>query len=243
MALVSRRSPFAGNPLKALARRLAGTLTFVRTEEPLAALTFDDGPHPEETPRVLEVLARHGARATFFMVGSRAAAHPELVAQVAAAGHAIGNHTYDHLPMPETPRLERLRQLARTRRALGRHDGRLFRPPFGGQSYGSRADALLLGYEVVAWTMHGEDWAGHDSATILGRLERQLRPGAIVLLHDTLFTAGPPEVTDRGPLLTALDAFLAHHTGDYQFLTVPELMRRGEPVRTPWFRPALRSER
>lgn len=224
---------------KAILSRLIGTVTKVRTDEPLAALTFDDGPDPEYTPRVLEVLARHNARGTFFMLGKRAAAHPQLVAQIAQAGHALANHTFDHVKMPQTPRRERLSQLRRCREALAPYGAPLFRPPFGGQSFASRLDTMLAGYDVVAWSMHAEDWAGHNSATMVGRLERQLKPGSIILLHDTLYNPRVAAAADRGPTIEALDTFLAQTAGRYQFLTVPELMRRGRPVRETWFRPAL----
>lgn len=219
-------------------RRALGTVVSVATDQPLVALTFDDGPHPEYTPRLLEALARHGARATFFMVGRQAAAHPAVVAQVAAAGHAIGNHTYDHLPMPQTPRRERMRQLVACRRAIGPACARLFRPPFGGQSLGSRLDALLLGYTVVAWSMHGEDWAGLSGDSILERIERQLRPGSIVLLHDMIHEPRVPAAEQRAPTIEAVERLLARTAGRYTYLTVPELLRRGRPVRVPWLKPA-----
>ncbi|HKV11751.1 MAG TPA: polysaccharide deacetylase family protein, partial [Thermoanaerobaculia bacterium] len=73
-----------------------GSLVRVATREPAIALTFDDGPHPEDTPRVLEVLERHGARGTFFMVGQSARRYPEVVARAAAAGHTVANHSWDH---------------------------------------------------------------------------------------------------------------------------------------------------
>ena len=97
------------------------------------ALTFDDGPDPEHTPRLLEVLARHGAKATFFMVGARAARHPELVARVAAEGHEIGNHGWDHPSLPALPSAAVAGQLERTRAVLAPHGQALMRPPYGHQ--------------------------------------------------------------------------------------------------------------
>src|SRR5262245_56809812 len=73
-----------------------GSIVRVATHEPAIALTFDDGPHPEETPRVLEILERHGARGTFFMVGKSARRYPEVVARAAEGGHALANHSWDH---------------------------------------------------------------------------------------------------------------------------------------------------
>ena len=83
-----------------LLARAFGTVTGVRTSAPAAALTLDDGPDPETTPAVLDLLGRAGAKATFFLVGARAARHPELVARIAAEGHAVGNHGWDHPALP-----------------------------------------------------------------------------------------------------------------------------------------------
>ena len=84
----------------------------------MAALTFDDGPTPEYTPRVLDILERHGAKGTFFMIGSNAAAYPEIVRRVAEAGHAIANHTWDHPAFPSIPDRERRRQVLRCAEAI-----------------------------------------------------------------------------------------------------------------------------
>lgn len=225
--------------LKPLGRRLVGTLVQVETSEPVVALTFDDGPHPVYTPRILDLLAEHDARATFFMIGRHAARHRDLVARVAAEGHAIGNHTFNHVPMPQTPRRRRLRELWAARRAIAPHGARLFRPPFGGQTYGSRLDLLLFGYEVVCWNGQVDDWVAQSPQALAERLNDQLHPGFIVLLHDQLENPRDPEAIDRTPLIEALAAVLARRRSDYRFVTVPELMRIGRPVRRPWFRPAL----
>lgn len=238
MSEAATQPAFADRLYNGIMRRLFGTVTKVITSESIAALTFDDGPHPEYTPRLLEVLERHDAKATFFMLGKHAAAHPRLVERIAQAGHALANHTFDHVRMPETPRRERLRQLRRCRAALAPHGVGLFRPPFGGQSLGSRIDAMLAGYDVVTWSMHAEDWAGHNSATMVGRLERQLKPGSIILLHDMLDNPRVAVAADRGPTIAAIDTFLTHVGTRYRFITVPELMRRGRPVRASWFKPA-----
>jgi peptidoglycan/xylan/chitin deacetylase (PgdA/CDA1 family) len=220
-------------------RRLLGTIVSVATDEPVAALTFDDGPDPEFTPRLLAVLERHGARATFFMLGAQAAAHPALLARVAAGGHCVANHTFDHVRMPQTPRLERLRQLRRCRAALAPHGVRLFRPPYGGQNLGSRLDAMILGYDVVTWSAHVEDWTPVESGAMAEQLERRLAPGAIILLHDRLQNPRHPAAADRGPMIAAVDCFLGRVGDRFRFVTVPELLRRGRPVRQRWFREAL----
>ena len=185
--------------LQPLLRRLYGSTFAVATDERLMALTFDDGPDPEHTPRLLELLARHGAKATFFMVGARAARHPELVARVAAEGHEIGNHGWDHPSLPGLPSAAVAGQLERTRAVLAPHGQALMRPPYGHQDLRTHRIARRLGYRPVFWSITGEDWRGHDAATIAGHILERAAPGAIVLLHDSLFAweeaasaTGPP---------------------------------------------------
>jgi len=110
-------------------RHLMGIITHVETQEEVAALTFDDGPHPEYTPRLLEILERLQARATFFMVGEAAQRHREIVRRVADAGHAIGNHSWDHPSFPQITGRERREQIRPCERAIAPYGERIFRPP------------------------------------------------------------------------------------------------------------------
>jgi peptidoglycan/xylan/chitin deacetylase (PgdA/CDA1 family) len=213
-----------------------GTLTRVITHAPVVALTFDDGPHPEYTPRLLDVLERYGARATFFMVGAQAARHPEIVARAAAAGHTIGNHTWDHPAMTVISSAERREQLRRCREILGAYGSRLFRPPFGFQNRASRFDALRTGYDVVGWSFSAYDWLERDGPWMADFIGKRLAPGKIVILHDRLHTAERPELADRSAMITAVALLLQRHSGSYRFVTVPELMRAGLPWRTHWYR-------
>src|SRR4051812_23356086 len=129
-----------------------GSLIRVATREPAIALTFDDGPDRQETPRVLDVLERHGARGTFFQVGKSVERYPEIVARAAAAGHALANHSWDH------PSFRQIR--GRYRRGPIRWCGGglpppggppPFRPPFGGQSLSSPLDAPPRGFWGGCW--------------------------------------------------------------------------------------------
>lgn len=212
--------------------RVFGTVTGVRTGAQATALTFDDGPDPESTPALLDLLARYGARATFFLIGKRAAKHPELVARILAEGHAIGNHSWDH------PALSRLSfagvgdQLRRAAAAIDRPLA-LMRPPYGDQSLASHLAARRLGYAVITWSLVGADWAQDDGGVIAGRILEGLHPGAIVLLHDTLASFESEACRDRGPMLAAVGAVLATRP-DWAFLTVPELMKLGPPRRRYW---------
>lgn len=219
-----------------LLARAFGTVTGVRTAGPAAALSFDDGPDPEATPRLLDLLGRAGARATFFLVGKRAARHPELVARIAAEGHAVGNHGWDHPALPTLKPAAVVDQLRRTAEAIaaaGVARPRLMRPPYGDQSLASHLAARRLGLTVTAWSVVGADWEDDDGATIAGRVLAGLHPGAIVLLHDSLASWGAERFRDRGPTLAAVAAVLAARP-DWRFLTVPQLLALGRPRRRWW---------
>jgi peptidoglycan/xylan/chitin deacetylase (PgdA/CDA1 family) len=219
-----------------LLARAFGTVTGVRTPEPAAALSFDDGPDPEATPRLLDLLGRAGAKATFFLVGARAARHPELVARIAAEGHAVGNHGWDHPALPglrPAAVLDQLRRTAAAIEAAGVARPRLMRPPYGDQSLPSHLAARRLGLTVTAWSVDGADWEADDGATVAARVLAGLHPGAIVLLHDSLASWGDERFRDRRPTLEAVAAVLAARP-DWRFLTVPELLALGRPRRRWW---------
>ncbi len=208
-----------------------GSVIRVATREPAIALTFDDGPDPEETPRMLELLERHGARGTFFMVGKRARRHPEIVARAAAAGHAVANHSWDHPSFRRIRGPHRRAQIRWCAEALAPHGVRLFRPPFGEQSLASRLDALLCGHRVVAWDVVAEDWRDDPAELLVQRVMRRLRRGSIVALHDTLYATTDERYRDREPLRQALEILLSRLGKSCRFVTVPELLRLGRPVR------------
>jgi peptidoglycan-N-acetylglucosamine deacetylase len=216
-------------------RGLLGTITHVKTTAPVAALTFDDGPDPENTPALLDILARHGAKATFFMLGMHANRHPDLVARIVAAGHAAANHSFDHPRLPSLPRRERLAQIRACEAAIGPHAARLFRPPRGLQSAASRLDALMLGYRVVTWNVASWDWDWHTPEWFADRLSTEVKPGSIVLLHDVLYEADDPAAVDRRPVFAGLDMFLARTGSRLSFVTVPDLLEHGKPHNAGWF--------
>ena len=105
-------------PARLMAERLIGTITHVPTDEHVVALTFDDGPHPEFTPRLLDILERHDARGTFFCIGKYVAENQEIVRRAADAGHALGNHSWDHPSFPLISRTMRSRNAERPQRTL-----------------------------------------------------------------------------------------------------------------------------
>jgi peptidoglycan/xylan/chitin deacetylase (PgdA/CDA1 family) len=234
-------------PLRRLGHRIVsataigvGTILRVRTRERAAALTFDDGPHPADTPAMLEILERAGARGTFFMVGKSAQRHPEVVDRVAGGGHAIGNHTWDHPSFRLITRKYRRAQLRWTEEVIGSRlaTPRLFRPPYGEQGLGGRWDALRLGYETVCWDAIAEDWRDDSPETMADRILARLEPGSIVLLHDTLYTTDDPRHGDRAAARETVRLLIERLGAGWRFVTVPELLTLGPPVRWHWFRRA-----
>jgi len=217
-----------------IVRRALGTLTHVNTTEPLAALTFDDGPDPASTLPLLGVLEAAGARGTFFMLGRNARRLPDMVRRVVDGGHVVGHHTEDHPSLPMLPRAQRLRQMRLGMEALGPLATRFFRPPYGHQTLFTRYDAASLGFHVVAWDVVPIDWLDHSVDFMLARVAEKMRPGSILLLHDVLFDALDPSQADRSRLLALVQAILEEFHGQYRFVTVPELLRNGRPHYENW---------
>jgi peptidoglycan/xylan/chitin deacetylase (PgdA/CDA1 family) len=146
-----------------------------RTGGAHAALTFDDGPDPDATPLVLDVLADLGIRATFFMCGEQAERHPELARRVADAGHTVGLHGHEHVREPPPGDFER--GLAAVHEASGQWPA-LFRPPYG-------RTVAEMPLDTVLWSAWGLDWETVSPERIADLVCRDLEPGAIVLLHDS----------------------------------------------------------
>jgi peptidoglycan-N-acetylglucosamine deacetylase len=141
-------------------------------------LTFDDGPQVEWTPKVLQVLAKHHAKATFFVLGREAAAHPELVETTRSLGHHIGNHTWDH------PMLTHLTP-QRIREEIGSGvPSKCFRPPYRDTNAAVAAVAASHHQRQVLWDVDTNDWEKPGAAKIEQALLRGARPGAIILMHD-----------------------------------------------------------
>jgi peptidoglycan/xylan/chitin deacetylase (PgdA/CDA1 family) len=152
------------------------------------ALTFDDGPHPEGTPAVLERLAEGGALATFFLVGEQVERRPDLVAEIVAAGHEVALHGHTHRGhLRLTPRALR-EDLRRGAAVVGEAAGRppaLHRPPYGLYSAASLVLVRRAGLEPLLWSRHGRDWSARASdRSIAERLGAGLRTGEVLLLHD-----------------------------------------------------------
>lgn len=207
--------------------------TFVGTpgRGTLLALTYDDGPNTAWTPPLLDVLARHDVKATFFPIGDFARQQPALLREVAAAGHAIGSHTYSHVTMPlhtdETIR----RELRRASEAIedagvemtvvgGR---RLMRPPYGRRRPGTLRVLREEGYVPILWSVTLWDWSkGVTAEKIMRKADRQIRGGDVILLHDGSDVAMG---FDRGHSIEATNRILERWKGEgFRFVTIPELI-------------------
>lgn len=157
-------------------------------------LTFDDGPIPEVTPKVLEILARYNVKATFFMVGENIDKHPDVFRQVIEAGHAIGNHTYNHLKGWRTPFCEYMANVKQWEEAaknhqlpITNHQSPLFRPPYGKATLRQRHALHQMGYKLIYWDILTRDY--DKSVTpqqMLSLIKRETRPGSIINFHDSL---------------------------------------------------------
>lgn len=175
---------------------------------PRFALTFDDGPSPRNTPGLLEVLERHGARATFFVMAGRARRHAELVRRAAAAGHEIGVHGRIHVPAWSLPRplfdLELMAAMAAVTEVAGRPP-RHYRAPFGLLWPAQARWALRHGVTPVLGSIYPRDHAARTAAAIVALVLPRLAPGAIVILHDSSALGD----ADRARTVAAVDEILA----------------------------------
>lgn len=187
--------------------RAARALMHGRAGDRCVYLTFDDGPDPEWTPRVLGILASAGVRGTFFVIGRFARRHAELVRRLAGAGHEVGNHTWSHRHPWAVPasvgRSEVRDGAAAIADALGRAP-KLFRPPHGRMRACMIDEALRGGQTPVLWSRSAIDWGPLGNAARIGARLRAVQPGDIVLMHD-----GGRGINRPRELARALSGFLA----------------------------------
>ncbi|MEZ5031928.1 MAG: polysaccharide deacetylase family protein [Saprospiraceae bacterium] len=192
------------------------------SDEKVVHLTFDDGPIPEVTPWVLEQLDRYDAKATFFCVGHNVDKHPDVYEQVVEAGHLTGNHTYHHLDGWNTDNITYFHNI---RKAARKVNSNLFRPPYG-RILPSQAQFLKRHYQVVLWDVLSGDFdPALSPEDCLNNVLRHVRPGSIVVFHDSLKT--------MKTLQYVLPRVLAHLDAQgYRFEVVPQTVE-AEPVAVP----------
>ncbi len=158
------------------------------TADRVVALTFDDGPHPEVTPRVLEILRERGVRATFFLIGKHVERHPEIVRRIVADGHALGCHSYEHSYLFwSLPAKRLLREVRASQAAVEAASGeacRWFRAPVGMKNCFLSPVLARCGLELVSWDVRFPGSKTTDRGTLDRRLRKKVVPGSILLLHD-----------------------------------------------------------
>jgi peptidoglycan/xylan/chitin deacetylase (PgdA/CDA1 family) len=206
--------------------RIFGTALTAPRRPREIALTFDDGPNPEWTPKLLDILARHEVKATFFMVGKFAVEQKQLVRRVAAEGHLIGDHTWSHPKLSTCPAMGIHDELKRTRDALEQILGspvKFFRPPFGARRPAVFRIARELALEPVLWNAMTNDWnepsAEKIAATLSKRVETMTRSGNAVniVLHDGNHR---DRLGNRGPSVTAARMLLEQYRDTRTFVTL-----------------------
>lgn len=191
---------------------------------PYVALTFDDGPHATNTPRLLDMLKERGIKATFFMVGECAAEYPQIVKRIVAEGHEVANHSWSHPQLSKMTDAAVEGQLRRTQDAIVNACGvtpKIMRPPYG--AFTARQQRWCygeFGYKTILWDVDPLDWKYRNAAHVESEILKQTHAGSIILSHDihkSTVDAMPP----------TLDALLAK---GYKFVTVSELIAMDKPM-------------
>lgn len=197
---------------------MQATVTRIAMDQPLVALTFDDGPHATLTPQLLDFLAVNNIRATFYPIGHRAARHPQLLRRIAEEGHEIGNHTWSHPSLFGYSDRDVLDQIDRAAQVVRDATGLTpvtMRPPYGDLYPRQR---LMLhaarGLPTVLWSVDPEDWRRPGSSVVTDRIVSRSHPGDVVLAHDI-----------HGPTVRAMPATVAGLAArGFRFVTVSELI-------------------
>jgi peptidoglycan/xylan/chitin deacetylase (PgdA/CDA1 family) len=183
------------------------------------ALTFDDGPHPEVTPAILTALNEFNVKATFFCIGKQVAAQPDIVTQMIAYGHTIGNHTYNHTNLFNFSRAGNMqKELDECSVIIEQTIGKrphYFRPPYGVTNPNLAKAITHTGMATIGWSLRSMDTAIKDPNKLLKRVTSQLKPGAIVLFHDT-----------QSGTVSVLREFLQYcRNNGYEVVPLPELIK------------------
>jgi Predicted xylanase/chitin deacetylase len=205
------------------------TFNSVQVDGPYIAMTFDDGPSATLTPKLLDLLAAHHIKATFFVIGENVAEHPEIVARAAQEGHEIANHSWSHPNFGKMSDEGVRSQLQRTDDAIKSATGKrptLMRPPYG--SITAREKRWIhdeFGYQIILWDVDPYDWKRPGPAVVRNRILKETRPGSIVLSHDI----------HPGTIEAMPSTFDALEAKGFKFVTVSELIRTAaiQPSRTP----------
>jgi peptidoglycan-N-acetylglucosamine deacetylase len=202
------------------------TFSSLHVDGPYIAMTFDDGPSAKLTPKLLDLLAAHHIKATFFVIGENVAEHPEVVARAAHEGHEIGNHSWSHPNLAKMSDEGVRRELQRTEDAIKNAIGArptLLRPPYG--SLSARQKRWIhdeFGYQIILWDVDPLDWKRPGRAVVRNRILKETRPGSIVLSHDI----------HPGTIEAMPSTFDQLEAKGFKFVTVSELIQMARPEPT-----------
>lgn len=193
-------------------------ITFFKPGGHYILLTFDDGPHPILTPKLLDALLLRKARCTFFVQGNKAVDHPDILKRMVAEGHEVASHGWSHTSITQLGREDLLQQLRHTSKTVDdavKRRPAVYRPPYGNTNHSLNAlVATEAGMKVVLWSLDSLDWENRDAAYITKHLLARAKPGDVILAHDT----SPQMVAATGALLDGLIS------EGYELLTVSEMM-------------------
>lgn len=197
-----------------------GVIISGKTNAKKIALTFDDGPHPSKTDKILDLLKEYQVHATFFVIGQNVAVYPKVVLREIEEGHEVGNHTYSHKSLAQCKKDVVEKEIISTEEILIEKTGyipRVFRPPEGAYTCDIIDVADRMNYNVILWTIDTRDWAKTSTEKIVETVESKVRNGSIILFHD--FTVGGAHTLDALEILIPklLDM-------GYEFVTVSELI-------------------
>jgi peptidoglycan/xylan/chitin deacetylase (PgdA/CDA1 family) len=199
------------------------TYSQVRVDQPYVAMTFDDGPSAENTPRLLEMLKQRNIKATFFLIGQNAASIPDIVRRILADGHEIGNHSWTHPQLSKLSDDRVTAEITKTQDAIKDASGfipTLLRPPYGAITPRQREwIQTQFGLNIILWSVDPLDWKRPGASVITQRILGQVRPGAIILSHDI-----HKQTVDAMP--ATLDGLIAK---GYKFVTVSQLIAMNKP--------------
>ncbi|OLA97283.1 MAG: hypothetical protein AUH19_04685 [Verrucomicrobia bacterium 13_2_20CM_55_10] len=213
----------AGKKTQAAAEDPSITFNSVHVDGPYIAMTFDDGPSATLTPKLLDLLAAHHIKATFFVIGENVAEHSEIVARAAREGHEIANHSWSHPNLGKMSGDSVRSQLQRTDDAIQNATGKrptLMRPPYG--SITAREKRWIhdeFGYQIILWDVDPYDWKRPGPAVVRNRILKETQPGSIVLSHDI----------HPGTIEAMPSTFDALEAKGFKFVTVSELIRMAVP--------------
>lgn len=203
------------------------TIYRVNTDEKIIALTFDDGPSPVWTPQILDELKEAGIKATFFMAGKHVERYPEVARRVALEGHEIENHGYDHKVMVYYKTDELKKEISDTEKIIKDVTGQTagyFRPPKAWLTDAEKRIIKEMGYGVVLWSLNSKDWVTFHDKQITSFILRHIRPGDIILFHDSGGVFGTEGGDRRQTVKTIPRLARKLKERGYRFVTISELL-------------------